>query len=106
MSKEKKKLRGQFREEVFKRDGYKCRVCGNSKSKLDAHHITDSTKIINGGTVKENGIALCDTENGCHLKAEQYHLGKEVEKGYHPDDLYKLINSNYELAVSKSTNLG
>lgn len=38
MSNKKKQIRQQFRDAVFKRDGYKCRVCGNS-GQLDAHHI-------------------------------------------------------------------
>jgi hypothetical protein len=36
------------------------------------------------------------------MKAEQYHLGNEVEEGFHPIDLYKLIKSSYELAYKKS----
>jgi len=59
----------------------------------------------NGGYVKENGISLCDTEYGCHKKAEQFHLGNDVEKGFMPEDLYKLINSSYELAYKKSEEL-
>jgi len=105
MSKEKKKIRENFRNEVFKRDGFKCRMCGNPKAKLDAHHITNPKEIINGGYVKENGITLCDTDTGCHMKAEQFHLGNEVEEGYTPEDLYKKINSSYELACLKSEQL-
>ena len=102
MSKKKGKARENFRNEVFKRDGYKCKVCDRSYIKLDAHHITDRSEMPDGGYVKENGITLCDDgDKGCHMKAEQYHLGKEVPKGFHPDDLYKLINSSYELAYSK-----
>ena len=98
----KKKIRENFRNEVFERDKHKCRRCGISNVKLDAHHITDRSEMPNGGYVKENGITLCDTENGCHMKAEQYHIGNKVEEGFMPDDLYKLINSSYELAYSKS----
>ena len=98
----KKEIREDFRKSVFKRDGNKCRVCGNAKAKLDAHHITDRHEMPEGGYVLENGITLCDTDKGCHFKAEQYHMCKEVEKGYMPDDLYKLINSSYELAYKKS----
>jgi len=100
----KKKIRETFRNEVFKRDGNKCRVCGNPKAKLDAHHITDRHDMPNGGYVKENGISLCDVEGGCHMKAEQFHIGKGV-KGFYPEDLYKLIGSNHELAVSESLKL-
>lgn len=98
----KKKIRENFRNEVFERDGYKCRVCGIANVNLDSHHITDKNDMSNGGYVKENGITLCDQQNGCHVKAEQYHLGNKVENGYMPEDLYKLIKSSYELAYKKS----
>ena len=77
-------------------------MCGKDYIKLDSHHITDADEMPNGGYVLENGITLCDTENGCHMKAEQYHIGNKVEKGYTPDELYKLINSSYEVAYKKS----
>ena len=32
--------RTDFREGVFKRDGYKCVICGG-KNELDAHHILE-----------------------------------------------------------------
>lgn len=98
----KKKIREDFRNKVFERDNFKCKVCGDSTSKLDAHHITDRSEMPNGGYVKENGITLCDKENGCHIKAEQFHLGNSVEDGFMPEDLYKLINSSFELAFKKS----
>lgn len=99
--KNKHKIREKFRSEVFKRDSYKCKVCGESNLKLDAHHIQDRNNLSNVGYIKENGITLCDTEKGCHFKAEMYHRGLEVESGYHPNDLYKLINSSYELVIKK-----
>ena len=95
--KRKHQIRDNFRNDVFKRDGFKCRVCGRSDVKLDAHHITNRNLLPNGGYVKENGISLCDTEDGCHIQAE---IGLLEEK-----ELYKLINSNYELAVEKSKKL-
>ena len=56
----KKKIREDFRNSVFDRDGHKCKMCGNPKAKLDAHHITDRSLMPNGGYVKENGIYLCE----------------------------------------------
>lgn len=72
---------------------------------LDPHHITDRNKMPNGGYVIENGISVCDE---CHIKAEQWHISGETEwvEGYHPDDLYKMIGSSYELAYRKSEQLG
>ena len=105
--KAKQIMRNNFRNGVIKRDGNKCKVCGISNVKLDAHHITDRTEMENGGYVIENGITLCDSENGCHRKAEVYHTtnGKNWIDGYHPMDLYKLINSNLGLARQKSKEL-
>ena len=54
----------------------------------------------NSGYAVENGIALCPIH---HMLAEQFHIthGQEWEKGFHPDDLYKLINSSKEEAIVK-----
>lgn len=100
VSKQKKQIREDFRQSVFKRDGYKCRTCGRPEKldgPLDAHHITDRNEMPKGGYVKENGITLCPA---CHIKAEQFHIsnGTSYEKGFHPNDLYKLINSSKEKA--------
>ncbi len=103
----KNKNRIVFRENVLKRDGNKCKVCGRSDVKLDAHHITDRSEMSNGGYVIENGITLCDCKGGCHMKAERYHItgGKDWVDGYHPMDLYKLIKSSIGLAKEKSEKL-
>jgi len=73
MSTNKKIIRENFRNSVFKRDKNKCKMCNISGLELDAHHITDRTEIINGGYVKENGISLC---HDCHEKAEEFHSSK------------------------------
>jgi|ERR1035437_870499 hypothetical protein len=103
----KKDIRSKFRNDVLKRDGNHCKVCGRGDVKLDAHHVTDRSEMPNGGYVVENGITLCDTENGCHIKAERFHItdGKDWVDGYHPFDLYKLIKSNLGLAKEKSEKL-
>lgn len=96
VSSKKKEIRAAFRNAVFERDGHKCRICGH-ESDLDAHHITDRSKMPNGGYVAENGISLCPV---CHKHAELFHTtqGKRWWKDMHPDELYKLIGSNYERA--------
>lgn len=107
--KKKQLIRENFREAVFKRDGYKCRKCGKPQSqvKLDAHHISDRNLMPNGGYVAENGISLCDCDGGCHMKAEQFYIteGKEYPEGFHPNDLYALVGSSYEKAVKASERL-
>ena len=54
----------------------------------------------NGGYVLENGITLC--KDPCHLKAEQFHSTGISHLDYSPEDLYKVIDSNYEKAVEAS----
>lgn len=103
MSRKKKDIRDAFREAVFKRDGNKCLYCACTIH-LDAHHITDRHEMPNGGYVKENGITLCTQH---HMIAEKFHItgGTEWIEGFHPDDLYKKIGSNKELALKMSENL-
>jgi len=103
----KKDVRKNFRESVFKRDKWTCKVCGTKREEdlLDAHHITDRSEMPNGGYVKENGITVCKED--CHFKVEKYHIfeGKEWEEGLHPDDLYRMIGTTKEEATRKSDQL-
>ena len=109
MSGEKKAIRKMFRDACYKRDGFRCAMCGLKSSKdkaeeeLDAHHITDRKIMPNGGYVKENGISLCAE---CHEKAEVFHSTGTAHPGFAPEDLYKKINSTYEKAVEASEKLG
>lgn len=109
MSQRKKQVRQKFRDAVFARDGFACRVCGfastpeRAEEELDAHHITDRNEMPNGGYVAENGISLCET---CHLSAEAFHCGEPVPPGFLPAELYLLIGSNEEAARSASERLG
>lgn len=95
-----KDLRTQFREGVYHRDQYKCKICGQSESincHLDAHHITDRHEMPNDGYVLSNGITLCPKH---HLKAEVYHQTHHYNcvAGFSPDELYTLIGSSYQQA--------
>jgi len=103
MSSNKKLIRKHFRDACFLRDKYRCAVCkvrasskNNPEKDLDAHHITPRDTMPNGGYVKENGISLCAA---CHLKAEEFYSIGIASPGYSPDDLYKAINSNLEIAI-------
>lgn len=112
MSAKKKLVRAKFRDEVFKRDSYKCQACLHieqidevlPEDQLDAHHITDRNEMPNGGYVKENGISLCARH---HELAEIYHTSghQEWPHMYHPEDLYAIIGSSYEQAVIASEKL-
>lgn len=57
--------RDEFRESVFKRDSYKCVVCGNDA--VDAHHILDRSLFVDGGYYIDNGVSLCTKH---HIEAE------------------------------------
>ena len=107
MSKKKKAVRAAFRNAVFERDRHACVTCGAGHTEaepLDAHHITDRTLMPNGGYVASNGVSLCPS---CHLMAEAYHISNHQDwhEGFHPNDLYKLINSSYDEAVRDSERL-
>ena len=54
-----------------------------------------------------NAVFERDTENGCHMKAELYHISEHEEwiEGFHPLDLFELIGSNEVLAIKKSEQL-
>ena len=96
-----KRWRKSFNEECLERDHHKCVFCEQTNN-LDVHHITDRHDIINGGYTKSNGITVCDDH---HVLCEEYHSIGICEPEYHPDELYKMIGSSYEKALTDSTNL-
>jgi len=106
MSSEKKKVRQAFRDAVFARDRHRCRACGwclvTPEVELDAHHITDRNLMPGGGYVASNGISLCPS---CHEKAEEFHSTGIAREGYSPKDLYRLIGTSYDVAVSDAKRL-
>jgi len=65
--------RDVFRESVFKRDNYKCVICGN-KNNLSAHHIIERRLWDDGGYYLNNGASLCEVH---HIQAEQTVLSCE-----------------------------
>lgn len=59
----------QWRNNVYKRDNYKCIKCG-SKNKLNAHHILSWSHYPELRYNIDNGITLCEQ---CHIKIHQYY---------------------------------
>jgi len=115
---EKKSTRDDFRNAVFKRDGYACAMCGHKPenvNELDAHHITDRTYMPFGGYCAANGISLCTdrckkeswlgSSLDCHQKAEHLHATGIEFPGYAPVNLYARIKSSYKQAYSHSLKL-
>ena len=106
MSRIKKAVRQAFRDAVFRRDGWLCRVCrreGTDEDPLDAHHVIDRHDMPNGGYVPENGISLCST---CHRRAEEWHETGIPSPGYSPEDLLERIGSSIDAAIEAAEKLG
>jgi len=72
------------------------------ENELDAHHIQNRDLMPNGGYVKENGISLCAE---CHIKAEEFHNGREPPTGFSPWELFIKIGSSLEKATAASQRL-
>lgn len=54
----------EWRMNVYKRDNYTCRVCGDDKgNNLNAHHLNGYNWDIENRTNVDNGVTLCDV---CH----------------------------------------
>jgi len=88
---EQELTRDEFRESVFKRDGFKCVIC--DKPAIDAHHIIERRLFSNGGYKIDNGASLCEKH---HLEAEMTVLECDVirkaagiETVIIPDHFYK-----------------
>lgn len=89
--------RNEFREAVFKRDGYRCVFCGQRaedtpEGKLDAHHIIERRLWADGGYYLDNGATVCEEH---HLKCEKTLLDVEdvreaagITKIVVPDQFY------------------
>lgn len=84
MPKNKKQIRESFRQSVFKRDNFTCKVCNTKRSidELDSHHITDRNEMPNGGYVKENGVTVCIKIVILRLKCFTYQMVKNGKKAY------------------------
>lgn len=59
-----------WRKEVYKRDWYKCKICGYKGKLLVAHHIKTWKYFPKLRFIINNGITLC---RGCHCKLHTIH---------------------------------
>lgn len=84
----------QWRSGVFRRDDYTCQNCNNRGGKLEAHHITAFSVIINHYDLKtveeaKNCSELWDINNGltlcvsCHKKTDNY--GNKAKNKKYPE---------------------
>jgi len=70
-----------WQKEVFRRDNYKCQICGDTKKSnkiIHAHHIKSFAKYPKLRLDIDNGITLC---NICHSKvhSKDFQLGKIID---------------------------
>ena len=86
--------RDDFRNGVFKRDNYKCVICGEPSK--DAHHILERRLFTDGGYYLDNGASLCETH---HIEAEETTLSCDeirykcgIEKPIIPEHFYRDCN--------------
>ena len=82
--------RDEFRDTVFRRDNYKCVICGDKANA--SHHIVERRLWDDFGYYISNGASLC---GACHIKAEQTTLSCEeirdaagIDKVILPEHLY------------------
>jgi len=67
----------EWRYQVFRRDEYTCRVCGNDKGgNLRAHHIREYANYPELKYVVDNGVTLCEA---CHKKVHYEGLDIQSE---------------------------
>jgi hypothetical protein len=79
MVRENQDLISVWRGKVFKRDGYRCKLCGK-KGRLNAHHIDGWNWAVGLRYNVKNGITLCANKNGCHQKFhETYGSGNNTK---------------------------
>lgn len=55
----------QWRMEVFARDGFVCKICGEKKGGIEAHHLNDYGSHPEERIVVDNGVTLCVN---CHKR--------------------------------------
>lgn len=55
----------RWREAIYERDGYACRVCGRSTAGLNAHHLYSYDDYPDKRFDLDNGITLCPR---CHIR--------------------------------------
>lgn len=74
----------EIRKKVYARDGYKCRACGVTNKKLNAHHIL--LLRVSKTNDERNLITLCDS---CHKIVEEKGL-KLLKSGAHRSDVVRM----------------
>ena len=67
------------KEEILKRDGYKCVICGRGKKDgIDLHIDHIKPKDLGGEATVENGQTLCSQHNFIKKNLKQTETGKKM----------------------------
>lgn len=74
----------EIRKKVYARDGHRCKACGSSNTKLNAHHIL--LLRVSQTNNERNLITLCDS---CHKIVEEKAI-KLLQSGGHKRDVYRM----------------
>lgn len=92
-----------FINDVLKRDGYNCRICG-SNEKMNVHHLDGYNWCIEKRIDIDNGITLCKK---CHTNFHSlYGIGNNTKEQFHewleypleePKEYIKLINNRFRV---------
>ena len=83
-----------FRKEVYKRDEYKCKLCGDDKGgNLNAHHLNSYNSDKENRTNIDNGVCLCTK---CHkLFHNIYGYGDNTKEQF-KEFVERYINKEFE----------
>lgn len=84
----------EWQKEVFKRDNYKCQICGDSKKGdkiIHAHHIKSFAEYPKLRLEINNGMTLC---NVCHSKvhSKDFQFGKIIDMQIIKEDIVDMID--------------
>lgn len=74
----------QWRLKVYEKDNYICQCCGESKVKLNAHHLKSFTRFPEVRYDINNGVTLCEK---CH---KEFHKIYGI-RNFTSDDFYEFI---------------
>ncbi len=81
----------EWRKDVFERDKYKCRKCGDDKGgNLHAHHIYSIARFVEYGLEGSNGLTFC---NSCHDKFHKIY----GTHNFQPEDTYAFLGGQQRL---------